>query len=61
MIELEITFLSDFKLPEGIMQMVDRERCTDTFIFIIEEEELDMLLHELNYANLNYAYNYEEL
>ena len=61
MIELEITFLSDFKLPEGIIQMVDRERCTDTFIFIIEEEELDMLLHELNYANLNYAYSYEEL
>lgn len=61
MIQIEITFLNAVKLSSGIIQMLDRETPANTFIFLLEEEEMYMLLDELNEYEFNYTYRYEKL
>lgn len=56
MIDIRITFCEGFKLPLGVIQMINKFISADTLLFTLESEEVDMLLSELNDCELNYIY-----
>tara|TARA_R110000744_G_scaffold50523_8_gene109193 strand:+ start:370 stop:558 length:189 start_codon:yes stop_codon:yes gene_type:complete len=61
MIELKLTLLRDVLLSKGILDMVDKVTSANTFIFILEEEEVEMLIDELEEtikSHYSYSLNY---
>lgn len=54
MIEIILTLKGSKKPSEGIMQMVD-SHYMNVYIFKLEEEEVDMLIDELQWEELDYS------
>lgn len=60
MVEVFITVTNDIVPSEGIMQMVDGEY-GNSYIFKLEDEEVDMLIDELQQEGIKYTISISEL
>lgn len=49
---VKITFNNAILLGEGLTQMLEEKIDDNTFVFIVEEEEVDMLLEEVEELNI---------